>query len=50
MRATIMQNWHFRHVPDEVIPALQAGGVSDAQIEQMTTGNPRRIFEAQGGY
>lgn len=50
MRASVMKNWHFRHVPDEVIPALTAGGVSDAQIEQMTTGNPRHIFEAQGGY
>jgi phosphotriesterase-related protein len=50
MRASAMPNWHFRHVPDDVIPALKAGGVSDAQIDQMTTGNPRRIFECQGGY
>ena len=43
-------NWHFRHVPEDVIPALRAGGVSEAQIDQMTTDNPRRIFEMQGAY
>jgi phosphotriesterase-related protein len=47
---SIFKNWHFRHVPNDVVPALKEGGVSDAQIEQMTTGNPRRIFEAQGAY
>jgi phosphotriesterase-related protein len=50
MRAAAMPNWHFRHVPDDVIPALKAGGLTSAQIEQMTIGNPRRIFEAQGAY
>jgi phosphotriesterase-related protein len=43
-------NWHYLHIPDDVIPALRSSGVSDEQIRQMTIGNPRRIFEAQGGY
>ena len=43
-------NWHFCHVPDDVIPALKRGGVTDDQIDQMTTHNPRAIFEAQGAY
>ncbi|HLZ72748.1 MAG TPA: phosphotriesterase-related protein [Dehalococcoidia bacterium] len=43
-------NWHFRHIVDDVLPALHAQGVSQAQIDQMTTGNPRAIFEKQGGY
>jgi len=47
---TIFKNWHFRHVPDDVVPALRGGGLSEAQVEQMTTGNPRAIFEAQGAY
>lgn len=42
--------WHFLHIPDEVVPALRAAGVSDEQIRTMTVDNPRRIFEAQGGY
>jgi phosphotriesterase-related protein len=47
---TVFKNWHFRHVPNDVIPALKAGGVTDDQIDAMTTANPRAIFEAQGGY
>jgi phosphotriesterase-related protein len=42
--------WTFRHIPDDVIPALRAEGVSDAQIRQMTVDNPRRVFERQGAY
>ena len=43
-------NWHFRHIVDDVLPALREQGVSQAQIDQMTTGNPRAIFEKQGAY
>jgi phosphotriesterase-related protein len=43
-------NWHFRHISDDVLPALRDAGVSDEQIEQMTVGNPRRIFEHGSGY
>ncbi len=42
--------WHFLHIPDDVVPALRAEGVSEEQIRQMTVENPRRIFEAQGAY
>ena len=42
--------WHFRHISDEVLPMLREAGVSDRQIEQMTVGNPRRVFEHRGGY
>ncbi len=42
--------WNFRHISDDVIPALREEGVTDEQIRQMTTDNPRRIFEQQGGY
>jgi phosphotriesterase-related protein len=42
--------WTFRHIPDDVIPALRAEGVSDADIRTMTADNPRRIFERQGAY
>ena len=33
-----------------VVAALRAAGVPEDQVVTMTTGNPRRIFEAQGGY
>jgi phosphotriesterase-related protein len=43
-------NWHYLHIPDDVVPALRSSGVPDDQIRAMTVDNPRRIFEAQGGY
>ena len=43
-------NWHFNHIPDDVIPALRAAGVSEAQVRQMTVGNPRAIFERNQPY
>ena len=42
--------WTFRHIPDEVIPALRQEGVSDAHIHTMTVENPRRVFEGHGAY
>jgi phosphotriesterase-related protein len=43
-------HWNFRHIPDEVVPALRKAGVSDEHLRAMTVDNPRRIFEGQGGY
>jgi phosphotriesterase-related protein len=45
-----LPNWHYNHIPDDVIPALREAGVSDEQIRTMTVDNPRRIFERQGAY
>ena len=45
-----LPEWNFRHILDDVIPALRKEGVSDAQIRQMTVENPRRIFDRQGAY
>jgi phosphotriesterase-related protein len=50
LRAKLVPNWHFNHIPDDVIPALLESGVSEEQIRAMTTDNPRRIFERQGAY
>ena len=33
-----------------MVPGLRGLGVPEEQIEAMTAGNPRRIFEAQGAY
>ena len=46
----LMPQWNFRHVPDDVIPALRKEGVSEDQIRAMTIDAPRRIFEGQGAY
>ena len=50
MRAAAMPKWNFTHISDEVLPALRARGVTEAQINQMLVENPRRIFEHGGAY
>ena len=50
LREKIVPNWHFNHIPDDVIPALKQAGVTEEQITTMTVDNPRRIFESQGAY
>src|SRR5262249_57119585 len=45
-----MPDWRFTHIPRDVVPALRAEGVPQDQIDQMLIGNPRAIFERQGGY
>jgi phosphotriesterase-related protein len=42
---TVVPRWHFRHIPDDVLPALKEAGVADAEIHQMLVDNPRRILE-----
>jgi phosphotriesterase-related protein len=37
-------NWNYRHISDDVLPALREAGVPDGQIDQMLVGNPRRYF------
>jgi len=45
-----LPRWNYLHIHREVLPALKARGVTDAQIRAMMVENPRRIFERQGGY
>jgi len=42
--------WNFNHIVDDVIPELKRRGVTPEQIDQMAVGNPRALFEKQGGY
>jgi len=39
--------WNFRHICDDVIPALRKQGVSEAQIHAMTVDNPRRVLTGE---
>ncbi len=36
--------WHYEHLFDDVLPALQSRGVTERQIETMLVDNPRRYF------
>jgi phosphotriesterase-related protein len=47
---SVVPNWHYNHIPDDVLPALREAGVSEADITAMTVDNPLRIFEMQGAY
>jgi phosphotriesterase-related protein len=46
----VVPDWHFNHIPDDILPALKSGGVTDEMITQMTVDNPRKVFERQGSY
>ena len=45
-----LPDWRFSHIPQDVVPALRAAGVSQEEVDQMLIANPRAIFERQGGY
>jgi phosphotriesterase-related protein len=45
-----MPNWHYRHIHNDVLPALRQRGVTDEQITTMLVDNPRDIFSKQGAY
>jgi phosphotriesterase-related protein len=47
-----MPNWHYLHISRDVLPALRAQGVTEAQIDTMLVDNPRRFFEthSKGAY
>ncbi len=46
----MLPNWHYLHIHNDVIPALQRLGVTDAHIHTMLVENPRTIFATQGAY
>jgi phosphotriesterase-related protein len=42
--AAAAPHWNFRHISDDVLPALREQGVTDAQLDQMLVENPKRYF------
>jgi phosphotriesterase-related protein len=48
--ASELPNWHFLHIPRDVIPALRRAGVSDQDIDEMTIHAPRRILATSTPY
>ncbi|MFB9075146.1 hypothetical protein ACFFX0_29800 [Citricoccus parietis] len=45
-----LKDWRFTYITDEVVPAMRAQGVSQADIDQILIENPRRIFAHGGAY
>lgn len=48
--AAALPRWNYLHIHNDVIPALKQRGVTEDQLDTMLIHNPRRLFEAQGGY
>jgi phosphotriesterase-related protein len=50
LRPIATPNWHYEHISDDVLPALLAAGVTQAQLDTMLVENPVRYFTpAKGG-
>lgn len=41
----VVPRWNYRHISEDVIPALLEGGASPDDIDTMLVANPRRYFE-----
>ena len=46
----LLTQWHYLHIHDEVLPYLREHGVTEAQIDSMLVGTPRRYFESNSAY
>lgn len=42
---TLMPQWRYTHIHEEVLPYLLENGVTQAQVDTMLVENPRRYFE-----
>jgi phosphotriesterase-related protein len=47
---SMMTQWHYLHIHDDVLPYLREQGVTDRQIDDMLIHTPRRYFENTGSY
>ncbi len=39
-------NWHYRHISEDVLPALLDAGLTESDLDRILVENPRRHFEA----
>jgi phosphotriesterase-related protein len=44
MKSKAMPNWNFRHIPNDVLPALRKADVTEEQLDGFTRHNPRRVL------
>ncbi|MDL4774608.1 MULTISPECIES: phosphotriesterase family protein [Thermomonosporaceae] len=42
--AAMAPHWNYRHISEDVLPALRERGVTDGQLDQMLVENPGRYF------
>ena len=47
-KRALVPNWNYRHISEDVLPAMLEAGLSEADIETMLVTNPRRYFERPG--
>ncbi|BCW35864.1 phosphotriesterase [Arthrobacter sp. StoSoilA2] len=45
LKQQLVPNWNYRHISEDVIPALLTKGVPASDIDLMLVANPRRYFE-----
>ncbi len=45
-----MEQWHYLHIENDVLPYLRSHGVTEEQIQTMLVDNPRRYFETATAY
>jgi phosphotriesterase-related protein len=48
--ASAWKEWRWTHIPDDVLPAMRAAGISDDDVQTMMVDNPRRILEGCSPY
>lgn len=46
----VMDQWHYLHIGNDVLPYLRDHGVTEEQIDTMLVANPRRYFENTAPY
>ena len=44
------KGWRWTHIPNDVLPAMRARGVTESDIAKMRVENPRRILEGGAPY
>jgi phosphotriesterase-related protein len=49
VREAVLPNWHYLHITDDVLPALRARGVAEADLTKMLVDNPRRFLTRGSG-
>jgi phosphotriesterase-related protein len=49
-RARALPDWHFRFIPDTIVPALLERGVSARDVDRMLIDNPRAFFSRSDAY
>lgn len=45
-----MPNWHYLHISHDVLPALRAAGVTEAQLDEMLVTTPQRFLAQNTPY